>query len=268
MGFSGSTGSRKLEALLWVRRSKLEPVKVPRFGVFAAAAIGLWACVYDKPSLVGSQTAGDSAPLNVLTVAAADRARAESAVGVPRALGSFYRRVWAQEFERLLTPLRASPLASSVPEELNGITAAAWQSSLDEGWKTEDPDTALASARGVTAALAASRAALEQLVTDPNLATGDPGAYAAALSVRAILSEFVLEAEVLSLRDSGATAAFEEFVARRPDGPYTASVLFALGTLHETRREFADAKGAFTRLLERFPTHPLAEQARRRLEAL
>ena len=42
----------------------------------------------------------------------------------------------------------------------------------------------------------------------------------------------------------------------------------ALGAIHEERRDLAEAKDAFGRMLERFPTHPQASEVRERLSAL
>lgn len=205
------------------------------------------------------------APVNAIGEAIAKRSIETRARKATDPLGSYWRRVWEQEFERLLSPLRASPIGASMPPELTGPTLADWQRRLNQGWKTIDPDPVLVTTHAVIAQAAPLR---DQLGVWRATLDAQPELKAAVAQLESILVEIVQEAELLALRDSGQIASFEEFVARYPEGPYTGSVLFALGVLHEGRRDLADAKDAFRRLVERFPAHPLVEQAREKIQAL
>lgn len=52
---------------------------------------------------------------------------------------------------------------------------------------------------------------------------------------------------------------------RRPDGPYADAALLELGLIRYTRRRYAEAADAFTRLLDAFPRSPYAGEAARML---
>lgn len=179
------------------------------------------------------------------------------------ALGSFARRVWAEELERMLRPLRASPIA--VPRELNGNTYADWQKLLVDGWATTDGDAAQTAARAVIRQSVVLR---DELILISRTNTEPPEAIAALIAATEVLKEIILDADLLALRDSGSIPEMEEFVARYPDGPYTGTVLFAIGNLHEDRRETVEAKDAFLRMLRGFPQHPLYRDAYERMQRL
>lgn len=196
-------------------------------------------------------------------MATAYRFRADEAAARPAALGSFGRRVWAEELDRISRPLRAS--AIKVPRDLNGNQFADWQKLLDDGWNEKDGAAAQASAQAVVRQAVTLREELAEL----SRATTEPVEAAAALvTALGILKEIILDADLLALRDSGSIAEMEEFVARYPDGPYTGTVLFAIGNLHEDRREAAEAKDAFVRMLRGFPNHPLYREAYERMQKL
>lgn len=205
----------------------------------------------------------DTRPPNVLTLATAYRFRVDNVNRAPPALGSFGRRVWNEEFDRLMRPLRSSPL--KVPRELSGETYAGWQRLLDEAWNSTDAESAQATAKAVVRQAVPLRDDLAALVKDN---VEPPEAIAAAITAVQIIKEIILDADLLGLRDSGSVPEFEEFIARYPDGPYTGTVLFGLGVMHEDRRELPEAKDAFTRLLRGFPDHPLAAEAQQKLRGL
>ena len=224
----------------------------------------LLSCAGER-SAARAEPAATAAPVNAISDAPAKRATEALARRAPDPLGSYWRRVWEQEFERLLSPARASSAGASLPAELTGPTVAGWQRRLNDAWQTTDPDPVLAATEAVIAQAAPVR---DQLGVWLKTHQAEPAARAAVAQLESILIEIVQEAELLALRDSGQLAHFEAFVARYPTGPYTASVLFALGALHEGRRDLAEAKDAFRRLVERFPAHPLAGQARERIQGL
>jgi hypothetical protein len=209
--------------------------------------------------------AADRRPAMIINEAPTTRSRAESVSHTQTALGSYYRRVWHDEFERMLRPLRTTGLISTLPASMTGPTLARWQNTLNDTWKLTDPGDVKIATDAVLAEAAPMRDQVKAWVHGQNEA---PAAIAAAIGIEAILSEIVQEAELLLLRDSGSVPDFEAFIGRYPLGPYTASVLYALGAMHEERREIAEAKDAWGRMIERFPTHPFAGEARERLGAL
>ena len=204
-------------------------------------------------------------PVNQVSEAIATRATVNRANRTPDPLGSYWRRVWEPEFERLLRAVRPSSSAAGLPVELNGPLVSLWQRKLNEGWKREDPTAVLATTEAVIAQAAPIR---DQLDACTKLNGSNDAGGTALAQILAIVVEIVQEADLLALKDSGRIASFEEFAARYPDGPYTASVLFAMGVLHEGRRDLAEAKEAFGRVAARFPAHPLAEQARVKVKEL
>lgn len=196
-------------------------------------------------------------------MATAHRFRADSMAQRPAALGSYGRRVWNEEFDRLMRPLRASNIR--VPREVSGDTYSDWQKLLDDAWAEKDGATAQASAQAVIRQAVVLREALAEL---SRAYTEPPDAVAALITALQIVKEIILDADLLNLRDSGSITEMEEFVARYPDGPYTGTVLFAIGNLHEDRQEKVEAKDAYLRMLRAFPDHPLYREAYTRMQAL
>src|SRR5438552_4911979 len=127
------------------------------------ASLVLLGCPPEQAAGPGLNVSGERAPTNAVAMATAHRAQAEYATHAHSPLGSFGRRVWQEELERLLRPLRASRWAAQLPAALTGAGVARWETALDEAWKTVDPETARAGAETVAAEAAAAREALKQL---------------------------------------------------------------------------------------------------------
>lgn len=186
---------------------------------------------------------------------------------------TFANRVSAEQVDALLGVVDRRLIS----QELNGQLIQHWQARLDASW--DDPSSAAsrAAADEILVPVVMRRDELDALLT----VNRDPAAYFVALhggsveaggaahasfkAVRDILFEIALERDLLELASARELKPLEEFLQRYPDTPYSASVLFSLGVVLDETGAPGEARKRFAELVEKFPGHPIAVEARTKL---